>query len=61
MLGLGYTKTSLKPKPMVEIYNNSILWHIMKIYSNFGTNNFINCCGYKRNGYMPSDKSAKVP
>ena len=43
-------ETQLKPKPMVEIGGNPILWHIMKIYSSFGINDFIICCGYK--GYV---------
>lgn len=40
-------ETYLKPKPMVEIGNAPILWHIMKIYSHYGYNDFIICCGYK--------------
>jgi len=40
-------ETSLKPKPMVEIGGKPILWHIMKIYSYYGVNDFIICCGYK--------------
>ncbi len=40
-------ETYLKPKPMVEIGNAPILWHIMKIYSFYGFNEFIICCGYK--------------
>ncbi len=40
-------ESHLKPKPMVEIGENPILWHIMKIYSSFGYNDFIICCGYK--------------
>jgi Nucleoside-diphosphate-sugar pyrophosphorylase involved in lipopolysaccharide biosynthesis/translation initiation factor 2B, gamma/epsilon subunits (eIF-2Bgamma/eIF-2Bepsilon) len=36
-----------KPKPMVEIGGKPILWHIMKIFSSFGFNEFIICCGYK--------------
>ena len=40
-------ETSLKPKPMVEIGGKPILWHIMKIYSHYGFNEFIICCGYK--------------
>jgi len=36
------------PKPMVEIGGKPILWHIMKIYSHFGFNEFIICCGYKQ-------------
>ena len=42
-------ETSLKPKPMVEIGEEPILWHIMKIYSHFGYNDFIICLGYKGN------------
>lgn len=38
----------LKPKPMIEIGNKPILWHIMKEYSVFGYNEFIICCGYKQ-------------
>ncbi len=40
-------ETSIKPKPMVEIGGQPILWHIMKIYSAHGINDFIICCGYK--------------
>ena len=36
-------ETSLRPKPMVEIGGRPILWHIMKIYSSFGINDFIIC------------------
>ncbi|WP_163712875.1 glucose-1-phosphate cytidylyltransferase [Mangrovibacterium lignilyticum] len=43
-------ETVLKPKPMVEIGGRPILWHIMKIYSSYGYNDFIILCGYK--GYM---------
>ena len=43
-------ETDLKPKPMVEIGGKPILWHIMKIYSAHGVNDFVICCGYK--GYM---------
>ena len=43
-------ESSLRPKPMVEIGNKPILWHIMKIYSAYGINDFIICCGYK--GYQ---------
>jgi glucose-1-phosphate cytidylyltransferase len=43
-------ETVIKPKPMVEIGGKPILWHIMKIYSHFGYNDFIICLGYK--GYM---------
>jgi len=43
-------ETVVKPKPMVEIGEKPILWHIMKIYSAYGINDFIICCGYK--GYV---------
>ncbi len=43
-------ETSTKPKPMVEIGGKPIIWHIMKIYSQHGINDFIICCGYK--GYV---------
>jgi glucose-1-phosphate cytidylyltransferase len=43
-------ETNIKPKPMVEIGGRPILWHIMKIYSTYGVNDFIICCGYK--GYV---------
>ena len=43
-------ETHLKPKPMIEIGHKPILWHIMKIYSSHGINDFVICCGYK--GYV---------
>ena len=43
-------ETHLKPKPMVEIGGKPILWHIMKLYSAHGVNEFVICCGYK--GYV---------
>jgi glucose-1-phosphate cytidylyltransferase len=43
-------ETSLRPKPMVEIGGRPILWHIMKMYSSHGVNDFVICCGYK--GYV---------
>lgn len=43
-------ETSLRPKPMIEIGGRPILWHIMKIYSAHGINDFVVCCGYK--GYI---------
>lgn len=43
-------ETQTRPKPMVEIGGKPILWHILKIYSHYGINNFIICCGYK--GYL---------
>ncbi len=42
-------ETMMKPKPMVEIGGMPILWHIMKIYSHYGINEFIICLGYKGN------------
>ena len=43
-------ESTVKPKPMIEIGGMPILWHIMKIYSFYGINDFIICCGYK--GYI---------
>jgi glucose-1-phosphate cytidylyltransferase len=43
-------ETLVKPKPLIEIGGKPILWHIMKIYSFYGINDFIICCGYK--GYL---------
>ncbi len=43
-------ESQIKPKPMVEIGESPILWHIMKYYSYYGYNDFIICCGYK--GFM---------
>jgi len=43
-------ESNLRPKPMVEIGGKPILWHIMKLYSAHGVNDFVVCCGYK--GYM---------
>jgi len=43
-------ETATRPKPMVEIGGMPLLWHIMKIYSSHGVNEFVICCGYK--GYM---------
>ena len=40
-------ESHLKPKPMIEIGDKPILWHIMKIYSSYGINDFVICCGYK--------------
>lgn len=40
-------ETTLRPKPMVEIGGKPILWHIMKIYSSYGINDFVICLGYK--------------
>lgn len=43
-------ESHLRPKPMIEIGGQPIIWHIMKIYSYYGFNEFILCCGYK--GYV---------
>lgn len=43
-------ETSVRPKPMIEIGGRPILWHIMKMYSQFGINEFVICLGYR--GYM---------
>jgi glucose-1-phosphate cytidylyltransferase len=43
-------ETGTRPKPMVEIGGKPILWHILKIYSHYGINDFVICCGYK--GYL---------
>jgi len=43
-------ESHLKPKPMIEIGGKPILWHIMKIYSHYGINDFVICLGYK--GYL---------
>ena len=42
-------KTQYMPKPMIEIGGKPILWHIMKIYSHYGINEFVICAGYKQN------------
>jgi len=50
-LGSRISEESInRPKPMIEIGGKPIIWHIMKIYSHYGINNFIICCGYK--GYV---------
>lgn len=50
-LGTRLTEeTQIKPKPMVEVGGKPILWHILKLYSRHGINDFIICCGYK--GYV---------
>lgn len=43
-------ETATRPKPMVEIGGKPILWHILKMYSHHGVNDFVICCGYK--GYL---------
>ena len=49
----------IKPKPLIEIGSKPIIWHIMKIYSQFGLNDFIICCGYK--GYLIKEYFANYP
>src|SRR3990172_5081728 len=50
-LGTRFSEeTHLKPKPMIEIGGKPILWHIMKMYSAHGVNEFVICCGYR--GYL---------
>ena len=44
--GTRITEESItRPKPMVEIGGRPILWHLMKLYSSFGVNDFVICCG----------------
>lgn len=43
-------ETSMRPKPMIEIGGRPLLWHILKIYSAHGVNDFVICCGYR--GYL---------
>lgn len=43
-------ESGVRPKPMVEIGGKPILWHVLKIYSHYGLNDFVICCGYK--GYL---------
>ena len=43
-------ETTIKPKPLIELGGKPVIWHIMKIYSQYGINEFIICCGYK--GYL---------
>jgi len=40
-------ESQIRPKPLVEVGNRPIIWHIMKIYSHYGFNDFVICCGYK--------------
>lgn len=41
-------ETNMRPKPLIEIGDKPILWHIMKLYSHYGYNDFVICCGYKQ-------------
>ena len=43
-------ESASKPKPLIEIGSKPIIWHIMKVYSHYGLNDFVICCGYK--GYL---------
>jgi len=54
-------ETKSKPKTMIKIGNKPILWHIMKIYSQYGINDFVVCCGYKSNVIKEYFKKNKVP
>ena len=45
-------ETNNLPKPMLKIGNMPLLWHIMKIYSRHGINEFVICCGYKGRNYQ---------
>lgn len=49
-------ETTLRPKPMIEIGGKPVPWHILKIYSSHGINDFIICLGYK--GYMVKESFA---
>ena len=51
-------ETDVRPKPMVQIGGMPILWHIMKIYSNYGYNDFVVCLGYK--GYIIKEYFANL-
>lgn len=42
-------ETGIRPKPMAEIGGKPVLWHVMKLFSTYGHNEFIICCGYKSN------------
>ena len=50
-------ETKIKPKPLIKIGDWPIIWHLMKIYSTFGINDFIICLGYK--GYMIKEELGK--
>jgi glucose-1-phosphate cytidylyltransferase len=52
-------ETTVKPKPMIEIGGRPLLWHLMKIYSEHGLNDFVVCLGYK--GYMVKEYFANYP
>ena len=50
-------ETAVRPKPMVEVGGRPILWHIMKVYSAHGINDFVVCCGHK--GHVITDYFAQ--
>ncbi len=52
-------ESMIRPKPLVEIGGKPVLWHVMKIYSAYGLNDFIICCGYK--GYLIKEYFANYP
>ena len=52
-------ETEVRPKPMVEIGGRPIIWHIMKIYSQYGINDFVVCLGYK--GYVIKSLLFQLP
>jgi glucose-1-phosphate cytidylyltransferase len=52
-------ETAVRPKPMIEIGGRPLLWHIMKIYSAYGLNDFVVCLGYK--GYVVKEYFANYP
>src|SRR3954471_1941450 len=52
-------ETQVLPKPMIEIGGMPILWHIMKLYSAAGVNDFVICCGFK--GYLIKEYFANYP
>ena len=58
-------ETATRPKPMVEIGGKPILWHIMKIYSHYGVNDFVICLGYRGydtlGGRYPRQRHPKDP
>ena len=51
-------ETNIIPKPMVRIGDKPIIWHIMKLYSHYGINDFIICLGYK--GYVFKEYFLKI-
>lgn len=61
-LGTRISEESVsRPKPMIEVGGKPILWHIMKIYSSHGINDFVICCGYKGYSYLKQRKTPSHP